>query len=952
MSNPVRVNYCMYCMEALAEGEVICPKCGYDNRNMRNGPGQLPYTVLAGKYLVGRSLGQGGFGITYIGFELNLLMKVAIKEYFPKDIVARDDTGTLSVVVTSDKNQPLFSKGRERFLREARTLAKLDDCGLIVHVRDFFQEHGTAYIVMDYIEGTPLSSYIAPFPLCMTFEEVVRLLSPLLTQLDEVHSKQILHRDISPDNIVIRGNNRPVLIDFGSAREDADESHSQDTTAYVKQGYSPAEQYSSGNKQEASTDVYAMTATLYSLLCGVRPAASIAIITGDKRLIPPTELNPTLTKAQEQVLLKGMSPRAQDRYQSMGALNAALNAALNDALTGARATPPTLRKSPAPYSPLEPTTIPKPRGKGGIIAIVSAAVAVIALAIAFVPGLMNRMDDQLQNVMPLGTAMPAATSTPIPGLAPTPTPTDAPAANVDWSQWDFASTPTDAPVDNVDWSFDVEPDEPVPTLAPTAVPTATPTVALTATPTAVPTATPTAAPTATPTAAPTATPTAAPTAVPTTAPTAVPTAAPTAASTNASIFEMWETATPQPAPISYTLMNEDGVFGNAEYARDQIHTITFLDTLVIIPPGAWDVSVEQTGGIMAWVEKENGQNNLYIASNGVIQANEDSSGLFDGYANVREIYFNGRLDTSNVTNMEWMFNKCSSLTQLDVSSFDTRNIANMRGMFNACSSLTQLDVSNFDTRNVTNMYAMFNECSSLTQLDVSNFDTVNATEMRCMFRQCTSLAQLDVSGFDTRNATDMWSMFERCSSLTQLDVRNFDTGNVTDMCAMFEGCSSLTQLDVSSFDTGNVTRMTTMFAYCSSLTQLDVTNFDTSTVAGMYDMYCMFEGCSSLTRLDVSNFDTRNVTNMYSMFTRCSSLTQLDVSNFDTGNVTNMCSMFSECSSLTQLDVSNYDTRNVTAMHGMFRNCSHLRTITGKKALKGAKGCDKSGMYYNCPAGN
>ena len=782
MSNPVRVNYCMYCMEPLAEGEVICPKCGYDNRNTRNRYNHLPYTVLTGKYLVGRSLEQSEFAITYIGLDLNLLTKVAIKEYFPEDIVTRDNTGTLNVVVTSDENQTLFSKGRERFLWEAQTLAKLDDCDTIVRVRDFFQEHGTAYIVMDYIEGTPLTSYIAPFPRCMTFEEVVRLLSPLLTQLDEVHGKHILHRDICPDNIVIRGNGRPVLINFGSVHEDGYVSPSYALRTDTG-GYSPVERHSVISTQNASMDVYSMTATLYSLLCGVRPVSSIERIAGVKLLIPPTKLNPTLTKAQEQVLLKGMSPHAQDRYPSMGALNAALTGAL----TGARAMPPTLHGSRAPYSLTEPTTMPKPLSKESIIAIVSAAVAVIALVIALVPSLMNRMGNQPQSIMSLGAAMPAATSTPIPGLAPTLTPTDASAVNVDWSQWDFAA-------------------------APTAVPT----------------------------------------------------------------------ATPQPAPVRYTLMNETigyliayaeklTVFSNTEYTRDQIHTITFIDTLDDAPASAWDVSVEQTGGIMAWVEKENGQNNLIVASNDVIQANEDSSMLFIGYKNVESIRFNGRLDTSNVTDMG--------------------------GMFSGCSSLTQLDASHFDTKNVIDMGRMFCDCKSLTQLDVSGFDTANVTYMHEMFYGCESLTQLDISCFDTGNVTDMSGMFFFCSSLTQLNVSNFDTKNVTDMCAMFDRCLSLTQLDVSGFDTANVT-----------------------------NMGWMFELCSSLTQLNVSGFDTRNVTNMWKMFRACRSLTQLDVSSFDTANV--------------------------TVMKYMFVDCSQLRTLKGKEALEGAKGCDKTDMYLNCPAGN
>ena len=204
------------------------------------------------------------------------------------------------------------------------------------------------------------------------------------------------------------------------------------------------------------------------------------------------------------------------------------------------------------------------------------------------------------------------------------------------------------------------------------------------------------------------------------------------------------------------------------------------------------------------------------------------------------------LNTSEVTDMRYMFYSCFGLTSLDVSNFNTANVTNMGGMFYDCSSLTSLDVSNFNTANVTNMYAMFYECSSLTSLDVSNFNTANVTDMRYMFYECSSLTSLDVSGFNTDKVQNMVFMFYDCSSLTSLDVSSFNTAKVEYMNTMFFGCNSLTSLDVSNFNTANVTSMFDMFAYCSSLTSLDVSNFNTANVT---DMIGMFEGCESLTTI-------------------------------------------------------------------------------------------------------
>ena len=339
----------------------------------------------------------------------------------------------------------------------------------------------------------------------------------------------------------------------------------------------------------------------------------------------------------------------------------------------------------------------------------------------------------------------------------------------------------------------------------------------------------------------------------------------------------------------------------------------------------FDASEAEDSSIIGYYtdEDSNDMYELTFVSETNIETNQNSSYLFYYLSNVKEIAFDN-FDTSQVTNINSIFDACKSLTSLDVSKFDTSQVTTMYAMFNRCANLTNLEVSKFDTSKVTDMSLMFNECGGLTRLDVSKFDTSKVTDMRLMFDQCGSLTSLDVSKFDTSQVTNMSWMFGSCKSLTSLDVSKFDTSQVTDMSYMFGYCKSLTSLDVSKFDTSRVTNMGSMFNGCSRLTSLDVSKFDTSQVT---TMYAMFNLCENLTSLDVSKFDTSQVTNMSYMFGSCKSLTSLDVSKFDTSQVTNMKYMFQWCSNFTSLNVSDFDTSQVTNMYGMFYYCNRLTSL-------------------------
>ena len=310
--------FCPYCMNPVKEGE-SCTNCGLTEGVYTPRDHHLPLgTVLNNRYLIGRVLGEGGFGITYIGCDLNLEMKAAIKEYFPIDRGYRFSKASLEVsnyAHTAEK----FQSGKAKFLREARTMARLDKLQNIVSVRDFFEENNTAYIVMEYVEGTTLKELVNQRGGRIPAGELLYMLEPLFPALTSVHEMGLIHRDISPDNLMLE-NGKIKLLDFGCARESA--AQSETMTIALKQGYAPIEQYQHKG-QGPWTDVYALSATIYYCLTGKTPQSAVDRLS-EEELVPPRKLGVDLTVGQEAALLQGMNVKAKDRFQSVEELYAAL----------------------------------------------------------------------------------------------------------------------------------------------------------------------------------------------------------------------------------------------------------------------------------------------------------------------------------------------------------------------------------------------------------------------------------------------------------------------------------------------------------------------------------------------------------------------------------------------------------------------------------------------------
>ncbi|MCM1113450.1 MAG: leucine-rich repeat protein [Muribaculum sp.] len=310
--------HCLNCMETY-EGSGVCPHCGFDNGSYQSPPYVLgPNTILHGKYLIGRVLGQGGFGITYMGFDLSLEIKVAIKEYFPMNQSSRDHSISNELHWnTSMASGNQWQNGCESFLKEARKMAKISTIPEIVSVRETFNENNTAYIVMDYVEGINLKNWLGQNG-PMDFDTCVNLLLPLMIGLDKVHKQGLIHRDISPDNIMLQPDGQLRLLDLGAAK-DLSTGNQASSQLVTKHGFSPLEQYMEQGGAGPWTDVYALCATIYYCITGALvPNAPDRL---DNEALDFTKVRRTpLTKQQMDILTAGLALKKEKRTQSVSAL--------------------------------------------------------------------------------------------------------------------------------------------------------------------------------------------------------------------------------------------------------------------------------------------------------------------------------------------------------------------------------------------------------------------------------------------------------------------------------------------------------------------------------------------------------------------------------------------------------------------------------------------------------
>ena len=836
----MEVRRCMKCMHPLTAGETVCPECGraYGSANAETFA-LKPGTILEGKYLVGEMLGQGGFGITYIGFDLLLEQKVAIKEYYPMStgMVSREGHSTV-VWSSAMMGKTGTQKGFDSFLKEARKMAKLGGIPGVVGVKSVFIQNETAYIVMDFIEGeTLLKKLQKNGP--MDFDSCVKLMTPIMQALAEVHEHGIIHRDISPDNIMVRPDGKLILLDLGAAKDldiQGNDGSVQSSQMVAKHGFSPIEQYSKSGKVGPWTDIYAMAATIYYCCTGILPPPAT-----DRTIDDTLACQPLLTQTQFGILADCMRMRPQDRPQSMDTLLQMLTHPQGEA----KAEPPKpVEPKTAPPKPAEPKeepvkakpAVPQPpltwpedqpvhqsqpdaKQKRSFPAW-WAAVVVIVLGIII-------------GVTMISSAAPfTAAKTPSADAYTMVQTSYSPSDVYFWGQqkWKRSDVKTitfrtvqdaekDIPV--TAWDVSSARDRSVVAwmVSGNLHVAATGKIVLNS----------------------------------------------NASGMFASFANLTEidfghgldtskvtnmrsmfydcgslTSLDLSGFDTSNVTNMQGMFsscsslseldlsgfdtskvtdmarmfsscgslskldlsgfdssnvgnmedifygcsslknltcsdrkilakysasaaslstdvhvmartfyasgreeecfwGQTQYKRKDVKTLTFQSSLSGVPSSAWDVSEAGDGSVLAWMDNSN----LYVASDGEIAPNSHASWIFQDFVNLKAIDFGNCFVTSNVTDMSNMFSYCSSLTELDLSNFDTSNVTDMRGMFDNCGNLTSLDLSNFDTSNVTDMNSMFYYCQSLTSLDLSGFETPPyVRSIYRMFKGCDKLKNL------------------------------------------------------------------------------------------------------------------------------------------------------------------------------------------------------------------
>lgn len=378
---------CYHCMSQISNDKAsTCPVCGKSLTLEEQKPRFLkPGTVLGGKFVVGYHLGSGGFGNTYIGWDRILQRKVAIKEFYPEQYCGRGQDG-LTVMVTDERLISRYQRGLQQFLVEARNVAALHDVQGVVEISNFFEENGTGYIIMEYLEGMDVKTILQKSGNKKDYEWSRRVILTVLYTLKEVHKRGVLHRDIAPDNIFVTKEGIVKLIDFGAAKNVTVMDSSKDV--WLKSGYAPIEQYRNTFEQGPYTDLYAVAALFYRMLTGQKPVPAIDRLEKDP-LVPLSDMGISIPQQAEMAIMVCLNIMPEYRLQSAEEFMEALDGKF--------------------FIPVyEPTWIlpkEKPKGiKAKIGALpVGAKVAICLLGIALIGGtgigVMSAFNNQTQTSM-------------------------------------------------------------------------------------------------------------------------------------------------------------------------------------------------------------------------------------------------------------------------------------------------------------------------------------------------------------------------------------------------------------------------------------------------------------------------------------------------------------------------------------------------------------------------
>ena len=640
-------------MHPLTAGETVCPECGraYGSVNAESFA-LKPGTILEGKYLVGEMLGQGGFGITYIGFDLLLEQKVAIKEYYPMStgMVSREGHSTV-VWSSAMMGKTGTQKGFDSFLKEARKMAKLGGIPGVVGVKSVFIQNETAYIVMDFIEGeTLLKKLQKNGP--MDFDSCVKLMTPIMQALAEVHEHGIIHRDISPDNIMVRPDGKLILLDLGAAKDldiQGNDGSVQSSQMVAKHGFSPIEQYSKSGKVGPWTDIYAMAATIYYCCTGILPPPAT-----DRTIDDTLACQPLLTQAQFGILADCMHMRPQDRPQSMDTLLQMLTHPQGEV----KAEPFNVVPEAEPPKPVEPKTAP-PKPAEPKEEPVKAKPAVPQPPLTWPedqPVHQSQPDAKQKRSFPawwaavvvivlgiiIGVARPSSTVAETPSTA-----AEVPSAGA----YTMVQTPY-TPGDVYFWGQKRYKRSDVKAITFRTFQNVEKNIPITAWD--------------------------------------------VSAAGDRSVVAWMVSGDLHVAATGKILPNPNASYMFAHFAN--LEEIDFGD--------CFDTSNVTNMSAMFYDCRD--LTSLDLSSFDTSNVTNMSDMLHD-CRSLTSLNLSG-FDTSSVTEMRSMFHGCSSLTSLSLDGFDTANVTDMSCMFHSCSDLTSLNLSGFDASNATDIHWMFSGC--------------------------------------------------------------------------------------------------------------------------------------------------------------------------------------------------------------------------------------------------
>ena len=296
-----------------------CSHCGYNHATAKPYSGALPlFSVLNGHYLLGRVLGRGGFGITYVAKDITTNRVCAIKEYMPSEWATRNGSTQSIIPHEGTKAQYVFQHGKEKFLEEARTLAKLRDNPIVVDIWDYFQQNNTAYLVMEYLDGSDLRKKAKTNGGTLDTDYMKNIFVTIASSLMTVHNLNILHRDLSPENIIVTSDDRIKLIDFGAARNFVS-TQNVGMSILLKPGFAPPEQYDKKGAQGPWSDVYALCATFYTLVSG-KPLVDAMFRYRGQEQPSLASLGCKVTQRTSDVIQRGMELDYRKRYRDFKAL--------------------------------------------------------------------------------------------------------------------------------------------------------------------------------------------------------------------------------------------------------------------------------------------------------------------------------------------------------------------------------------------------------------------------------------------------------------------------------------------------------------------------------------------------------------------------------------------------------------------------------------------------------